>query len=205
MNKTLITTLCTMCVAVGLYAQGTVAFQNTSGSTIRSSLSGANLPAGTSYRVSLYFYAQEGVNNATIDAAALPLEAWTQIGTFTGINPVAGRFNGGSRAATTTVGTTAPYAAAPGASAWFQVRAWSALFGGNPLPTYEAAMATGDSSVLAGYSPPVYVPVTGNPPSVPDAIMVGLQGFSISPVPEPAAIGLGILGLGALLMLRRRK
>ena len=33
----------------------------------------------------------------------------------------------------------------------------------------------------------------------------GYQGFRLTPVPEPSAIVLGVLGAGALLMLRRRK
>jgi hypothetical protein len=34
---------------------------------------------------------------------------------------------------------------------------------------------------------------------------VGWRGYAVTPVPEPSVIGLGLLGAGALLMLRRRK
>ena len=36
-------------------------------------------------------------------------------------------------------------------------------------------------------------------------LATGYQGFRLTPVPEPSAIALGVLGIGTLLMLRRRK
>jgi len=43
----------------------------------------------------------------------------------------------------------------------------------------------------------------GSPPSTP-APMVGLTGFTVVGVPEPATIALGVLGLGALLIRRKK-
>lgn len=78
-----------------------------------------------------------------------------------------------------------------GASAEFQVRAWSAGF-----PDYASAVGSGLGSVLAGTS--VLLMATlggGGPPPVPNPL--AFPGFTIYPVPEPAGIVLG--GLGALL------
>jgi hypothetical protein len=36
-------------------------------------------------------------------------------------------------------------------------------------------------------------------------LQAGWRGYAITPVPEPSVIGLGLLGAGALLLLRRRK
>jgi hypothetical protein len=43
------------------------------------------------------------------------------------------------------------------------------------------------------------------PPSPTDTLMVNLRAFSVVPVPEPSTVALGVLGLGALLLFRRRK
>jgi hypothetical protein len=43
------------------------------------------------------------------------------------------------------------------------------------------------------------------PPSPTDTLMVNMRAFSVVPVPEPSTVALGVLGLGALLLFRRRK
>jgi len=46
---------------------------------------------------------------------------------------------------------------------------------------------------------------TSQPPGPVDTLMVNMRAFSVVPVPEPSTIALGVLGLGALLLFRRRK
>lgn len=94
---------------------------------------------------------------------------------------------------------------ASGSSAALQVRVWDNQ--GGTVGTWAAVLAnplipSGKSAVFA--SAPLGGPdPAGGPPITPPA-MTGWTSFNISAVPEPSVIALGALGLGALL-LRRRK
>lgn len=73
------------------------------------------------------------------------------------------------------------------------------------LRAYEGASyaaAQGSTTLAFGQSLPITV--TLKDPSLPGAELAGLQGFTIAAVPEPSTIALGVLGVAALL-LRRRK
>jgi hypothetical protein len=60
-----------------------------------------------------------------------------------------------------------------------------------------------NSGVFAGKSAPFsYTPPTSATPAPSDLFMNNFRGFV---VPEPSTIALGVLGLGALLVFRRRK
>jgi hypothetical protein len=81
-----------------------------------------------------------------------------------------------------------------GSTANIQLRAW---FG---AASYEAAspLQRGESNIIPvslGGTPAVGAPI-------PDAVLTGLQGFTI--VPEPSTMALGILGAAALLFRRRK-
>jgi len=95
-------------------------------------------------------------------------------------------------------GTTA------GAFGTFQLRAWDNK--GGTVGTWAAAMA--DPTIARGSSAlftPTF-PLGGltSPPTTPPGLQ-GLTSFNlVAVVPEPGVIALGVLGLGALL-LRRRK
>jgi hypothetical protein len=89
----------------------------------------------------------------------------------------------------------------PGGMAWLQVRAWDLRLG----PTYEDAMALG-----YGYGEsPVFYARGGNPtlpqPTLPEPL-IGLQSFSLRPVPEPSVWVLLALGgiAGSWGFLRQR-
>ena len=84
--------------------------------------------------------------------------------------------------------------------AWVQVRAWDARLGA----TYEDVAALG----MGGYgeSLPFYAQ-GGNPTYVPPELprlLFGLQSFSLRPIPEPSVWQLSLLGLPAMLLLRRK-
>jgi hypothetical protein len=87
----------------------------------------------------------------------------------------------------------------PGGWAWLQVRAWGAQMGA----TYEEAAARG----LGGYGEsPLFYAQGGYPYDffTPPPRLIGLQSFSLRPVvPEPAAVWLLLLGVVALLLIRR--
>jgi len=75
-----------------------------------------------------------------------------------------------------------------------QVRAWAVANGAS----WEAAgpNARGESNLIQ---------VTLGGGTTPPANLLGLQGFAIGVVPEPSSIALGLLGLGAIALFRRRK
>lgn len=178
---------------VNIFAQGTVNFSNIGGGGITNSLTGARVIVGTTFMVQLYYSPDQA--NAPADDLLMPLAGVANIG------PIAGIYSAGVRTAPVTP---------PGASAWFQVRAWEAAFG----TSYEAALANSQSVggrlALVGKSNTFKVntsdPTLIPPEAAANLVAAGLQGFLITPVvPEPSVIGLGLLGAGALLLLRRRK
>lgn len=144
------------------------------------------LLAGTGFTAGIYYGAQGNVDTATFaELATAPFQTAT---TLPGIIR-------GPTTAPTVPGITVNNT--PGN---FQVRAWDNLNG--TVLTWAAAMAIqtlarGQSDVLLN------VPITVAP-TTPVASLTGLTSFNLQVVPEPSLIALGALGLGALL-LRRRK
>jgi len=84
-----------------------------------------------------------------------------------------------------------------GSSPIFVVRAWETgkTFATSANRGEHAPFTAGP---LGGPQPP-------NPPATPPDLGPGFTGFTIAPVPEPTTYALGVLGLGALAMMRRRK
>lgn len=169
-------------------AQGTVTFSNSATSLVRIGfLGGDPVPVGTTsgfggLLVGLFW----GVTGSTQDQLV-------QIGATATINPQPGRYSGGTR--TTGAGTT------PGASAVFQVRAWSADLGADWATAANAAGATGWIGVSATFTSATGG--AGSPPSTPVNLNATVPGFAVG-VPEPSVVALAVLGAGALLFRRRK-
>jgi len=178
MKKTLLLCgLAVLALAGSVYGQGQV-------SMINSATTAVTLPGGTT-GVPTTFNVQLWAGPAGTAETALTLA-----GTGTFVAP--GRYNGG---AVTINGV------AGGASAALQVRAWSGA------ATYAAAVTT--QNAFWGKSA-VWTQVTGGPaPNPPTAITgtPGVNAFTVTqnPIPEPSTIALGLLGLGAVALFRRRK
>ncbi|MBI2927290.1 MAG: PEP-CTERM sorting domain-containing protein [Verrucomicrobia bacterium] len=184
MKKTLIAFAC-MLVSVGVYAQGSVNFTRVDANIITYSADSPADKAGKpvevgAFKVGLY----AGPAGTADDSLTLIRSILT--------GPLAGRFFGGKTLIT---------GVAEGASAQVQIKAWSAAF-----DTYALAKASNDPTVYVGNSTSFAQPTGGDnlvPPVAPTSLS-GLTAFTVSPVPEPSTIALGLLGASVLLFRRRK-
>jgi hypothetical protein len=175
--------------AVSALAQGTIAFANTGNNAFRlwtNTWAGtaSNLPTAGRYRIGLY---------GSTDGSSLQLIAYTT-------NGAGGFFSAGSP-------YVMPSGYAEGAQLTYQIRAWSfaggfsyeeALTGPAATPWEialgQSAIGTttlGGGTVLAG---PLFA-TSGT------ALRTG---FMILHAPEPSSIALGLLGLSAMTLFRRK-
>jgi len=200
MKKTLL--LATLVVAGTLSAlgQGVVSFQN------RDTANGVNAPIwGNATASNAGGFLIDGADARNFHAALYGAPgANAAVGSMVMLaNPTDGQtvvgFRTGAAVGYVNVGGSAPRVvpgAAFGSTVSVQIRAWS----GSAL-TYEAAVA---GQVYKGVSAPINMATTTGPtdPNVP--FMAGLAPFAVT-IPEPSSIALGLLGLGALTLFRRRK
>ena len=174
--------------AATTFGQGQVGFGNNAAQTITNSVTSAASAGGSAQddtQVGLY------IGNVGDAVSSLQL-----IGTTTNCF-APGRFAGGNRTLSGWTGTVQ-----------LQVRAWLAT---TVYASYEAAIAGalgGDASVVAGVSAPFSYALTLAPAPVVSIGNAGLTPIVLLPqqiVPEPSSIALGLLGLGAVALFRRRK
>lgn len=195
MKKLVVASILACALAGSVYGQGTVTFRNTTATLVtfsdqaKAALNTTAVgPSGPSFLAELY-YAPDGAD---------PGEAGMQqgrMGAAVGFSTLAaGTFNGGNR--------TTPSSTPAGANAWFQVRVWEAAYG-NTYETAIEAPATGGRVAIAGASNR-FLLQTGTLTPTPIASVGGLAPMSVTPVPEPSAIALGLLGLVGFFTLRRR-
>jgi hypothetical protein len=195
--KKLLITLTAVLASLNLFAQGqTQGYVDFRNSAVAANTSqriyvntyggGSANYAGAGYQVGLY-WAPDGTADESM---------FTMIGA--GANVGTGIFQGGSRTIPTTTG-----------NAMFQVRGWTTAYGTD----YESGLARGDvSGGLNKVGKSAVFRATGikDPNAIPTPLAdpittYGVVGFALTPVPEPSAIALGLLGAGTLLLLRRRK
>jgi hypothetical protein len=198
MKKLLLLAAIMVGTAASVSAQGTVAFNNLGNTNWRiwtNSFTGqgSNLMSSTlanGYRIGLYV-AQTNVGSS--------FELAGTAGNTAPFGP--GFFQGGSP-------FTLPAGYAGGTPINFQLRAWS-FAGGGSFETALSAAASDPLGIALGQSliGTVTPAGAGSPPSALFGTTAGLltRGFGVAPVPEPSTIALGLLGLGAIALFRRRK
>ena len=191
-----------------LFAQGRVAFANLAGFLVTTNTTSIGGGSGSvdgvnTLKIGL-FIAPAGTTDtslftlATLDAlspggvAGSPALATNRSGAFRGL------FNGGN-----------PFhiQGNNGTPIAFQVRAWT--FSYNDYDSARTAWLAGTPGVLLGSSTiGAVTPATGaaTTPALFGAAGGQVAGFEVVPgVPEPSSIALGLLGLGAIALFRRRK
>jgi hypothetical protein len=186
MKKTLLTLAFATLAAVASYAQGTITFANTTLS--RAQLQTA--PGASTY-------------------ANVPLSAPIVYGVFWGTSADSLQLNGGAlgTASATSAGIIAagsPYqidGGAVGATVFMKIAGWTASFGRDFATAKTAGEFYGETGVRS-----VVLAATAGPGTViwSASDLTKFQPLKLDIVPEPSVIALGALGLGALL-LRRRK
>jgi hypothetical protein len=198
MKKTLLTLAFSALAVCASFAQGTVNFNNTAttfsdGTTVDRfvyNVGGQTRLTGVNYSAALYWgtsadaitsLAVLNPTDVTLASAKAAFRASTTTlpGTWTG---------GGSR---TLLGTTG------GQTVFLQVRVWDHTL----FATYDLAKAGGGITGQSGSFS--YTISTSPTPPPSDLVMANLRRFDL--VPEPSTIALGVLGLGSLLLFRRKK
>lgn len=201
MKKAIVISALAVLASLSVYGQGHVNFRTHTAPDDRVRNPDGSLVAGAAgYRAELV-YAPDGTSPGEFATTAVRLGLDTAVGT-----PVAGSIQAGSRTAPITRDDSGN--PSPGGFALFQVRVWRPADGA----TYDAVVRTGNPAFLVAETP-IMRADTGNhlapqpelATELPLPTSVGGGGLTLHPVPEPSVIGLGLLGVGALLMLRRRK
>lgn len=189
--KKILLTCALVAFAIGAYAQGTVNFANAGTSLITT-----NTPSGVGnitgiglYTIGIY----AGTNGAPEGGLVL-------VGATTTNGPVAGRINGNPSGGSFVLPNGYPTST----RITFQIRAWQTAFGS----TYEAASAGLRGASTLGTTTPgggliAAGGLFGTTPAVNGDVPV--LGFALTPIPEPSSIALGLLGLGAVALFRRKK
>jgi hypothetical protein len=180
MKKLLLLTTLVLAAVVSHAQQGAVTFANgPAGTEVRRASDGALINA----TVALYGSTSTGLANDS---------SLTQLGAT--VNTLApGYFSGGTR----NIGN-------PGDTVTLQIRAWTGGFA-----TWDAASlaAQTDTSIILTRTRPMWTQIVGGGtnPTQPITGAGRFAGASLEPVPEPSSIALGLLGLGAIVLFRRRK
>lgn len=173
-------------VAGNLFAQGLVTFRNAPAGAVIDGATGAPAASGV-LTAGLYFNTDLGAS----PDLGVPNDGWQLAGT----TAVVGSFGGGIYSG----GNVGVPGVAGATEVLLQVRAWSSAYA-----SFEAAH---NAQAYAGGSNVMNVTLArpGTTDPVPSLASI-VQGFTVTPIPEPSTIVLGLLGgLGAMVLLRRRK
>jgi len=176
MKKSLITAACSM-IAVGAFAQGTVFMYNNN-----NILDNTGAPLGP---------ASGGTDWAELVVNGTPIAA-----TLSQVN--SGGFLGNGGTGIPVPGITA------GTPVSYQVEAWSSV-AANGLTGLSYSQAEAAPGGLWGISAANnYTLGGGSPPVAPGPLAFNSFNLTLNPVPEPTTLALGAMGLGALLIRRRK-
>jgi hypothetical protein len=191
--KKLLLTLALAAITTLSYGQGTVQFQN--GNFTRVTMNGANVPVGTQLSFGLF----AGADAASI--SQLPVGPLGSMGTVAGIFLAP---NGLAYAVPGFEAASRPF---------LQVRAWSSSFA--DWREAKTAFDNGVAGVMYGETDIRQIGTLGlGPNSGPGAAIWQtaqqtnpnlFRPLVVNVVPEPSTIALGVLGLGSLLLFRRRQ
>jgi hypothetical protein len=178
MKKLLLLTTLVVGTMVSMAQQGAVTFGNSAGTPLRAS-------NGTNINATVALYGSTATNLAS-DSTLTQLGA--TVNTFT-----PGLFAGGAR----NIGN-------PGDLVTLQVRAWT---GGFATWDLAQAAALANPNVYLTVVRPMWQQITGGGtnPTQPITGAGRFAGATLEPIPEPSSIALGLLGLGAIVLFRRRK
>jgi MYXO-CTERM domain-containing protein len=195
MKKLLLAALFTGAV-VSASAQGTLNFANSTGTRLTNN-AGASFPAAgnSTYKAGIYWGPQ-----GTAEGSLALLPAGSN-GVTTTWGPLSGIFSGG----------TATFPVAGGTPIAVQIRVWTATY--NDYAAALAGQPTHPTEALGkGVLQTLVLGAVGDPPSAPQDLAAPSGGGTpfqrfgvLTPVPEPSSIALGLLGLGAIALFRRRK
>jgi hypothetical protein len=194
MKKLLITTAGLVLCVQAAFSQGLVNFANTgtfsstADRAVYIDVVGGTKLTGTNFVTALYWGRTADALNAYAVRAVGDETLARAIGAFRAVDPAtsaAGTWGGGTR---TFMGANT------GDQLFLQVRVWDITKG----ETFEVAKNAG----LWGVSEVFQYLVPANADAAGQKIN-GLRAFAL--VPEPSTIALGVLGLGSLLLFRRKK
>jgi hypothetical protein len=180
--KKLLIAIAAVLVTAATYGQGQVAFANRVGAAGLDApvkIQGTENGPGSAYSAQLFLVGAGG--------ALTPLTPATTFFDATATAPTRSQYWQGQ---TVTV---------PGISsgdAQFQVRAWQTAAGGYDQAKASTTFGWGQSDVFTAA-----VTLAPNPPGN----LVNLQPFTVTVVPEPSVIALGVLGAAALLLRRKKQ
>lgn len=178
-------------IAASTYAQGTLEFKN------------RNTSAGVDAKVSL---SVGGVDQGFLDSGYVA-QLWAGP-SADALAPVTAAvpFRDGTGAGYWNPGAESPAivnTVAPGLVAFVDIAAWDASYT-SLQAAIDAGAAAGTYSGAGNALLEIATGGAGSPPSL-ESALTGLQAFSITAVPEPSTIALGLLGAAALLLRRRNK
>lgn len=217
--KKLLVTMTAVVFAVTAFGQGSITFNNgvpgavvapifgpqagdplavVTGNGAASQGAPAGVPSGTTVYTgaplsgNAYFAQLWGGVAGTADGALVPLQTVAGADVILNFRTASGQLG----LVKTVTSAVVVNGVAAGEVARVQMRVWEARGG----VTWAEVMNNSDPTVLRGVSPSFDLKLAANPVNP-----VGLVSFNIHQVPEPSVIALGVLGVGALLLFRRRK
>jgi hypothetical protein len=190
MKKLLLTIALAAMTAVS-YGQGTIAFGNTIASRVKYSIAGqatVDLPVTVRANFGVFFSTSSGV------------ESQLQLG-----NPTLGTSSTSSAGIIVGAGTYAINGGPELATVFMQIRGWDASFGDNWAAAKAAGALYGQTDVRQVTLASALGPGTAIWQSATATDPKKFNPMTLSIVPEPSTIALGVLGLGSLLLFRRRQ